>query len=90
MVQLELEELAGHGLESWKSSQAMDWRAMGLKKFRPIGNLSTGYKLCAAEVAERMSRTFEEYGVWHDFQEGAMRGRSSKRQIYKLISLFRC
>ena len=37
--------------------------AMTMKKFRPIANLSTGYKLCAAEVAERTSRTFEEYGL---------------------------
>jgi len=61
--------------------------AMTMKKFRPIANLSTGYKLCAAEVAERTSRTFEEYGVWHDSQEGARRGRSSKRQIYKLTQM---
>ncbi len=27
--------------------------AMTMKKFRPIANLSTSYKLCAAEIAER-------------------------------------
>ncbi len=58
--------------------------AMTIKKFRPIANLSTGYKLCAAKVAERMTRMFE-YGVWHDSQEGARRGWSSKRQTYKLF-----
>jgi hypothetical protein len=61
--------------------------AMFMKKFRPIANLSTGYKLCAAEVAERMSRTLEEYAVWHDSQEGARPERSSKPQIYKLIQM---
>jgi hypothetical protein len=61
--------------------------AMTMKKFRPIANLSTSYKLCAAEVAERMSRSFEEFGVWHDCQEGGRRGRSTRRQISRLIQM---
>ncbi len=49
--------------------------AMTMKKFKPIANLSTSYKLCVAEIAERFSRSFEEVGVWHDCQEGGRRGR---------------
>jgi len=62
--------------------------ATTMKKFRPITNLSSAYKLCSAEVNERMTRTFEEYGVWHDSQEGYRRGRSTRRQIYNLIQMF--
>ena len=32
--------------------------ATTMKQFRPITNLSSGYKLCAAEVADRMMRIF--------------------------------
>ena len=32
-------------------------------------------------------RTFEEFGVWHESQEGARRGRGTRRQIYKLIQM---
>ncbi len=58
-----------------------------MKKFRPISNISTGYKLCAIEVADRMTRTLEEYGEWHDSQERGRSGRGTKRQIYKLLQM---
>ncbi len=56
--------------------------ATTMKKYRPITNISTGYKLCATEVADRMARTMEEYGAWHDSQEegdedGAPSGKST-------------
>ncbi len=57
--------------------------AMTMKKFRPIANLFTCYKLCAAEIAERLLRSFQEVGVWHYCQEGGRRGRSTRQQIFR-------
>jgi len=35
-----------------------------------------------------MSRTFEEYGVFEESQEGARRGRGAKRQVLKLQQIY--
>jgi len=59
--------------------------ASTMKNFRPIANLLTSYKVCTAELTNRMARAFEEYGVWHGSQEGARRSRNTRRQIFKLV-----
>ena len=64
-----------------------DVGAMTMQQFRPITNLSSSYKLCSAEVADRMARTFEEFGVWHDSQEGARRQRNTRRSVYNLVQM---
>ena len=59
--------------------------AQTMRQFRPITNLSTSYKLCAVEVTDRLDRACEEFGVRHGSQEGARRGRNTRRQIFRLI-----
>ena len=61
--------------------------ATTMKQLRPIVNLSSAYKVCAVEVTDRMMRNFEAYGVWHESQEGARRGRGTRRQIYKVLEM---
>ena len=62
--------------------------AVTMKGLRPLSNIITSVKFCTAEVAERMSRTFEEYGVLQEPQEGARRGRGAKRQVLKLQQIY--
>ena len=61
--------------------------ATSMKQLRPIANLSTAYKVVAAEITDRLMRTFEEFEVWHDSQEGARRGRGTRRQVYSLMQI---
>ena len=61
--------------------------ATTMKQLRPIVNLSSTYKVCAVEVTDRMMRNFDAYGVWHESQEGARRGRGTRRQIYKVLEM---
>jgi len=58
-----------------------------MQQLRPIANLLTAYKVAAAEITDRLMRTFEEYEVWHDSQEGARRGRGTRRQVYSLMQI---
>ena len=37
--------------------------ASTMMNFRPIANLLTSYKVCTAEITNRMGRAFEEYGM---------------------------
>ena len=62
--------------------------AVTMKGLRPLSNIITSYKFCTAEVTDRMLRTFEEYGVLQESQEGARRGRGAKRQVLKLQQIF--
>jgi len=61
--------------------------ATNMKQLRPIANLLTAYKVAAAEITDRLMRNFEEYEVWHDSQEGARRGRGTRRQVYSLMQI---
>ena len=61
--------------------------ATNMQQLRPIANLLTAYKVVAAEITDRLMRTFEEYEVWHDSQEGARRGRGTRRQVYSLMQI---
>ena len=62
--------------------------AVTMKGLCPLSNIITSYKFCTAEVTDRMLRTFEEYGVLQESQEGARRGRGAKRQVLKLQQIF--
>ena len=52
--------------------------ATTMKQLQPIVNLSAAYKVCAVEVTDRMMRSFEAHGVWHEWQEGVRRGKGPR------------
>ena len=58
-----------------------------MQQLRQIANLLTAYKVATAEITGRLMRTFEEYEVWNDSQEGARRGRGTRRQVYSLMQI---